>query len=138
MGVLAVKEYKFRATAALDPAADNAAGAHLSRTRGHCVVEPAHRRYFPALISCDNQPPPLGGLNILVRIALTDTEADLFFPRGRRFTIWSDAIIGKTTRGEGLVGYGVISCRESPPSPSPDDSAAHRPRADPVPVVEKQ
>jgi hypothetical protein len=87
MGVLAVRQYKFRATAALDPAGDNAAGAYLSRTRGHCAIEFARRRYFPALISCDNQPPPLGGLNILVRIALTDTEADLFFAPGQRFTI---------------------------------------------------
>jgi hypothetical protein len=117
---------------AFDPACGSAAGAYLSGARTHCVIEPYHRKYFPALISCDNQPPPLGGLNILVRIALTDPEADVFFAPGQRFAIWADAIAGKTIRGEGLVGYGVISCQESPPPPSADDRAAHRARADPA------
>jgi hypothetical protein len=136
--VLAVRKYEFQATAALNPACDGAAGAHLNGPRPHCVIEPYRRKYFPALISYDNQPPPLASLNILVRIALTDTEADLFFAPGQRFTIWADAIVGKTARGEGLVGYGVISCRESPPPLNPDDRAAHRPRADRVPVPENQ
>jgi hypothetical protein len=130
--VLAVREYKFRAMVAFDPAGDTAAGAYRSGTRSHCVIEPYHRNYFPALISCDTQPPPLGRMNILVRIALTDTEADAFFARGRRFTIWADAIVGKTTRGEGLVGYGVILCRGSPRRRDADDRAGHRAMADPM------
>lgn len=128
--MVAVREYEFRAIAAFDPACDSAAGAYLSRTRPHCVIEPSHRRYFPALISCDNQPPPLGSLSILVRIALTATEADVFFAPGQRFAIWADAIVGKTIRGEGLAGYGVITCRDSPPPPSAHDHAVQRPRAD--------
>jgi hypothetical protein len=130
--VLAVREYKFRATVAFEPAGDSATGAYLSGTRTHCVIESYRRKYFPALISWDNRPPPQGGLNILVRIALTGTEADAFFASGQRFTIWADAIAGKTIRGERLVGYGVILYQEPPPSPSTDDRTAHRARADPM------
>jgi hypothetical protein len=117
---------------AFDPAGDSAAGAYLSGTRSHCVIEPEHREYFPALISCDIQPQPVGGLNILLRIALTGTEVDAFFAPGQRFTIWADAIVGRTIRGEGLVGYGVISCRGSPPLRDADDRAVRRAMADPM------
>jgi hypothetical protein len=130
--VLTVREYQFRARVAFDPACDSAARGCLSGTRPHCVIEPYHRKYFPALISCDNQPPPPGGPNILVRIALTGPEADVLFAPGQRFAIWADAIVGKTIRGEGLVGYGVISLQGSPPPPRADDRTARRARADPA------
>jgi hypothetical protein len=121
----------FRAMVALDPNCDSAVDAHLSGTRTHRVIELYRRKYFPALLSCEGQP-PLGGPNILMRIVLTDTEADVFFARSQRFTVWADAIVGETIRGEGLVGYGVISCQEPPPLPSVNDRAAHRARTDPA------
>jgi hypothetical protein len=70
---------------AFDPAGDSATGAQLSGARTHCVIELYRRKYFPALLSREGQPPP-GGPNILMRIALTDTEADVFHARSQRFT----------------------------------------------------
>jgi hypothetical protein len=49
-----------------------------------------------------------------VIIALADGEAEALFAAGQRFTIWADAVVNRTMRPEGLVGYGVICGRESP------------------------
>lgn len=38
----------------------------------------------------------------------------------------ADAIVGRATRGDGLLGYGVISARESLSPPSAADQRAHQ------------
>jgi hypothetical protein len=122
-----VREYKFRTLVArVPPGGDSAVRAYLSGTRTHCVIEPCHRSYFPAVISCDDRPPPQRGLTVVVRIALADSEAQALFPVGQRVTIWADAIVGYTICGDGLVGYGVISGQESSPAPGVGDHGAHR------------
>ena len=59
-------------------------------------------------------------MHAVVSIPLLPGEAEAFFGPGRRFAIWADAIVGDTTRGEGLVGNGVV-CGQAPPS-SPGDA----------------
>jgi hypothetical protein len=51
----------------------------------------------------------------MVTIALADGEAGAYFAPGQGFTIWADAIAGRTIRAEGMIGYGVICGPESPP-----------------------
>ena len=62
----------------------------------------------------------------MVTIALADGEAEALFAAGQRFTIWADGVIDRTIRPEGLVGYGVICARESPPLLSDDSGRIRR------------
>jgi len=81
--------------------------------RACCLIEPSYHQYFPAVISRDEEVPLRPGMHVVVTIALTDGEAGAFFAPGRRFAIWSDAVVGHTVRADGLVGYGVISRRSA-------------------------
>ena len=67
----------------------------------------------------------------MVTIALADGEAEAHFAAGQRFTIWADGVVDRTIRPEGLVGYGVICARESPPLLSDDRGRIRRMTAGP-------
>jgi hypothetical protein len=67
------------------------------------------------VISPDRELPLQPGGRVVVTIALADGEAEALFAPGQRFTIWADAVVDRTIRPEGLVGYGVICGREAPP-----------------------
>ena len=69
----------------------------------------------------------------MMTIALADGEAEAFFAPGQCFMIWADGTVGRTIRAEGLVGYGVISCRTSPLPPGVVHDRIHRGTAGPNP-----
>jgi hypothetical protein len=110
-----VRQYRFLAQVMSNPAAHVGLVRGLpgttrpGRTRTCCLIEPSYRRYFPAVISRDEEFPPRPGVHVVVTAVLTDGEAEAYFAPGQRFTIWSDAVVGHTVCADGLVGYGVIS-----------------------------
>jgi hypothetical protein len=80
-----------------------------------CLLQPfCYRVYLPAVISPDKELPLQPGGRVVVAIALAGGEAEALFAPGQRFTIWADAVVDRTIRPEGLVGYGVICGREAP------------------------
>jgi hypothetical protein len=114
-----MRQYRFRARVTLDAAArEGAARGLTSRMRAltaHdcCLLQPfCYRVYLPAVISPDRELPLQPGRRVVVAIALADGEADALFAPGQRFTVWADAVVGRTIRPEGLVGYGVICGRD--------------------------
>ena len=127
-----MRQYRFRALITLDAAVREGPARGLpSRMRAHtarycCLLEPfCYRVYLPAVISSDRGLPLQPGRRVVVTIALADGEAEALFGAGQRFTIWADGVVDRTIRPEGLVGYGVICARESPP-PLSDDSGRIR------------
>jgi hypothetical protein len=111
----AVRQYRFRAQVVPNPAAHEGLGRglpsvmHALTAHACCLIEPFFHGYFPAMICRDEEFPPRRGVRVVVTIALADGEAEAYFAPGQRFTIWSDAVVGRTVRADGLVGYGVIS-----------------------------
>ena len=83
------------------------------------------------MISWDEQLPPSPAAPAILIIALADGEAEALFALGRCFTVWADGTVGRTVRAEGLVGYGVICARESPPLLSDDSGRIRRKTAAP-------
>jgi hypothetical protein len=79
------------------------------------LIQPRSRHeYFPAAISlAEGLPVPPGG-QVILTMALSDSEAEAFFAPGEHFTIWADGIVGRTIRAEGRIGYGVISRGTAP------------------------
>ena len=110
-----MRQYRFRAQVLSNPAAHDGlvrgvpGKSRPARTRTFCLIEPSYRQYFPAVISQDEELPPGPGVHVVVTTVFTDGEAEAYLAPGRRFTIWSDAVVGRTVCADGLVGYGVIS-----------------------------
>ncbi|HYB87944.1 MAG TPA: hypothetical protein VEC76_13885 [Streptosporangiaceae bacterium] len=110
-----MRQYTLRAHVVPNPAAhqDLARGfagtTHALTAYACCLIEPSYQQYFPAVIYRDEEFSPRPGVHVVMTIALTDGEAEKCFVPGQRFTIWSDAVVGRTVRADGLVGYGVIS-----------------------------
>jgi hypothetical protein len=114
----AVRRYRFTALVTFDPVSRPGAA---SGTTACYVVEPCHRRYFPAGIALREAKLPVPpAVRAVVSIALVDGEDVAFFAPGQRFTIWADAIVGQAIRAHGRVGFGVIIGRISPPRPRAD------------------
>ena len=133
-----MRQYRFRALITLDAAVREGPARGLpSRMRAHtarycCLLEPfCYRVYLPAVISSDRGLPLQPGRRVVVTIALADGEAEALFAAGQRFTIWADGVVDRTIRPEGLVGYGVICARESPPLLSDDRGRIRRMTAGP-------
>lgn len=129
----AVRQYRFRARVTLDTAArEGPARGLTSRMRAltaHdcCLLQPfCYRVYLPAVISPDRELPLQPGGRVVVTIALAGGEAEALFAPGQRFTIWADAVVDRTIRPEGLVGYGVICGREAPPLLCDDSDGIRR------------
>lgn len=114
-----MRRYKFRALVDFGPAAGEggAPGSGRLTVRACCLLQPFfHRGYFPAVLSRDEELPPLRpGGRAVVTTALTDGEAEAYFAPGQRFTIWADGVVDHTVRAVGRIGYGVISGPQSPP-----------------------
>jgi hypothetical protein len=131
-----VRQYRFRARVTLDTAArEGHARGLTSRMRAlaaHdcCLLQPfCYRVYLPAVISPDSELPLQPGgrsSGVVVTIALAGGEAAALFAPGQRFTIWADAVVDRTIRPEGLVGYGVICGREAPPLLCDDSDGIRR------------
>ena len=128
-----MRQYRFRALITLDAAVREGPGQGLpSRMRALtarycCLLQPfCYRVYLPAVISSDRGLPLQPGRRVVVTIALADGEAEALFAAGQRFTIWADGVVDGTIRPEGLVGYGVICARESPPLLSDDSGRIRR------------
>jgi hypothetical protein len=116
-----VRQYRFRARVTPDTAArEGPARGLTSRMRAlmaHdcCLLQPfRYRAFLPAVISPDKELALQPGGHVVVTIALAGGEAEALFAPGQRFTIWADAVVDRTIRPEGLVGYGVICGRETP------------------------
>jgi hypothetical protein len=69
--------------------------------------------YFPAVLARREPSPPRPAMYAVLSIPLSSGEREAFFPLGQRFIIWADAIVGRTTRGDGLVSHGIISGQEA-------------------------
>jgi hypothetical protein len=121
----AVRQYRFSALITLDPAArDDAARGCLGGMHTCCLVQPCHGKYFPAVISPDEELSARPAIHAVVSIALGDGEAEAFFAPGQRFTIWADAVVGRTIQPDGPAGQGVISCPLPWPPPCAHDDRA--------------
>jgi hypothetical protein len=121
-GMAAVRQYRFQALVTLTPAAGEGLARRLpsracALTAHACfLVQPTHRHdCFPAVISWDEELSRSPAGRAMMTIALADGEAEALFAPGQRFTIWADGTVGHTIRPEGLVGYCVIACQQSPP-----------------------
>ena len=133
-----MRQYRFRALVTPDTAAREGPARGLTRrvrsltAHDCCLLEPfCYRVYLPAVISPDGGLPLQPGRRVVVTIALADGEAEAHFAAGQRFTIWADGVVDRTIRPEGLVGYGVICARESPPLLSDDRGRIRRMTAGP-------
>ena len=121
-----MRRHSFRVLVMLDPGREDAVRRDL-RALTCCLVEPSRHRYFPAVISLDEEQPARTAAHALVTIALRDSEAAAFFAPAQRFTIWADAVVGHTVQAHGRIGYGIISQPVSPPrSRAPRGEAAAR------------
>jgi hypothetical protein len=58
-------------------------------------------------------------MHVVLSVPLSSGEREAFFAVGRHFIIWADAIVGRATRGDGLVSHGIISGPEAGPRPVP-------------------
>jgi hypothetical protein len=128
-----VRQYRFRARVTLHTAAPEGVARGLTSRRraltAHdcCLLQPfCYRVYLPAVISPDRELPLQPGGHVVVTIALAGGEAEALFAPGQRFTIWADAVVDRTIRPEGLVGYGVICGRETPPLLCDDSDGIRR------------
>lgn len=111
----AVRQYRLQAQVVPHPAPpEGLTRGFLSTTRpptthACCLIEPSYHQYFPAVIYRYEKFPTRPSVHVVMTIALTDGEAEAYFAPGQRFTIWSDAVVGRTVHADGLVGHGVIS-----------------------------
>ena len=113
-----MRQFRFRALIMLDPAAgEYAVRCGRGGKRACCLIEPGYHTYFPAVIEAEEEQPPRGTPHALITATLSDSEARAFFVPGQRFTIWADALVGRTIRATGLVGHGVICQCVSLPAP---------------------
>ena len=122
-----MRQYRFRALITLDAAVREGPAQGLpSRMRAltaHycCLLEPfCYRVYLPAVISPDRGLPLQPGRRVVVTIAL------------------ADGVVDRTIRPEGLVGYGVICARQSPPLLSNDSGGIRRKTAVPGAVSRRK
>jgi hypothetical protein len=134
-----MRQYEFNALVVLDPTGrEDAAQCDREGTQACFVVEPSYCAYFPAVISLGTGMPSQAKAHALVTIALYDSEAEVFFASGQRFTIWSDAVVDHSVQAVGLAGYGVISgCPPTTRRPfraTAAGKAASEKRQDPVPA----
>jgi hypothetical protein len=96
----------FRALVDIDPAdASVPVRAFHSGTRALTVHacrigQPASDKYFPAMLTWDDQRDLLPGDHAVVTITVVDQEAPDYLDAGQRFTLWG-----------GGSGHGVISRR---------------------------
>lgn len=102
-----MRQFRFRALVTLDPVARDgparqyASGTHALMVHACCLVQPSCDKYFPAVISRDEEQPLQPGEHAVVTIALAGDDAEAFFAPGQRFTLWAG----------GDVGHGTISRR---------------------------
>jgi hypothetical protein len=99
-----MKQFMFRALVTLDqPAQDGAGRQYPSRTRGLMVHasrigQPSCDKYFPALISRDDDRPLQSGEPTVVTITVADDDAPGYLRVGQTFTLWG-----------GGTGHGIVS-----------------------------
>src|SRR5258708_23766959 len=91
---------------------------YLDGTRTTRVIQPRFGMHFPPVLACREPSPPRAAMHVVLSVALSSSEREAFFAAGRHFIIWADALVGRTTRGRGLLSHGIISCQEArlPPS----------------------
>jgi hypothetical protein len=116
----AVIQHRFRALITFDPSApESLMQGYLDGTRTTCVIQPCFGMYFPAVLACREPSPPRPAMHVVLSVPLSSGEREAFFAAGRHFMIWADAIVGRTTRGDGLVSHGIISGQEAALRPVP-------------------
>jgi hypothetical protein len=110
----AVIQHRIRALITFDPSApESLMHGYLDGTRTTCVIQPCFGMYFPAVLACREPSPLRPAMHVVLSVLLSSGEREAFFAPGRHFIIWADAIVGGTTRGDGLVSHGVISGQEA-------------------------
>src|SRR5690348_700494 len=116
----AVIQHRFRALITFDPSAPGSLmQGYLDGTRTTCVIQPCFGMHFPAVLAWREPSPPGPALHVVLSVPLSSGEREAFFAPGRHFIIWADAVVGRTTRGDGLVSHGIISGQEAVPRPVP-------------------
>ena len=124
--ITTLRQYKVGVLVTFSPAGRTVAQRRIAGGRTCCVViQPRDRIYLPAVIWGLKSSLRGQEMSAVVSLTLVDGEAEDYFSVGQSFTIWSDVLVGDSIRGEGLVGQGAISTRESP-SPT---GRKHRPHA---------
>ena len=113
----------FRALIALDAEAPGhgvgqyASPTHSLMLRAARLSLPACHRLFRAEVCWDDHQLLKPGDRAVVTIEFADDDAEMYFAAGQRFTIWADAVVGRSVQPAGLAGSGVISQCVSPPAP---------------------
>lgn len=130
-----MRQYRFGAavtlaTVAWDLSTWSCPGGTQTTMPRSCLIQCGRRRYFPAVISRNEQWPLPSGAPATVTIALASDEVEAFFAPGQKFTIWADGVADRTIWAEGLVGHGVVFNR-LPPLPAPADGPSIRTAANP-------
>jgi len=101
-----VRLFKFRALVDIDPAdGSSPVRAFHSGTRALTVHacrigQPASDKYFPAMLTWDDQHDLLPGDHAIVTITVVDQQAPDYLDAGQPFTLWG-----------GGSGHGIISRR---------------------------
>jgi len=110
----------FTALITFDPSApESLMEGYLDGTRTTCVIQPCLGMHFPAVLACREPSPPRPAMHVVLSVPISSGEKEAFFAVGRHFIIWADAIVGRTTRGNGLVSHGIISGEEVVLRPAP-------------------
>jgi len=100
-----MKLFRFRAVIALDPAAAPSAHGYLSGTRellvhGTRIDDPGTDRFFPAMMTWDEENTLQPGDHAVVTLTIADDDAPSYLAAGQLFRLW----------GAG-TGHGIISRR---------------------------
>jgi hypothetical protein len=99
-----VRLFKFRALVDIDLADTSApvrayhSGTRALTVHARRIGEPACDKYFPAMLTWDDQRDLLPGDHAVVTITVVDEEAPAYLDAGQPFTLWG-----------GGSGHGVIS-----------------------------
>lgn len=96
--------FKFRALVDIDPAESAVpvrayhSGTRALTVHAYRIGEPGRDKYFPVMMTWDDQRDLLPGDHAVVTITVVDQEAPEYLDAGQRFTLWG-----------GGCGHGVIS-----------------------------
>jgi hypothetical protein len=108
-GGAGMRQFRFRALVTLDPpapgtqATEYPSGTHKLMVHARCINEPSRGRYFPAVITRDDEQPLQPDRQAVVTITVADDDAPFYLATGEPFTLWG------TGHGHGIITRRVFT-----------------------------